>query len=408
MSTVVSNISVPSNSNLVRLPYQHSSFYAAKRFWVFYNDGEHNLYYKTSLDGVSWSSAIYVTHIIHASAGFDVYFDGIFIHFARNLTSVGVGYHGLRYRRGTPQSDGSITWSTTEQSVLDSSKAADDVSLSVDSAGYPWMCYARFNTRPQVIKSSENDGHWTMAPDFPHTFPHINYFPVALPQTGGKMCCLMYSVYTPHQIEFYPYNGTWGSKETATSSNVKTVSVNGYYGMLSATSIGDDIHLVFHSYPANNLVYVQRINGVWGSETIIESSKVAAKTSPIISHDSNGNLYIFWIYGDKIYYKRGDSSGNWDAEATELIDESINGLPSGSYQGINNQAYFQTYKGYMALTYLAYPSSPFDIKHKIVSSFLDSISDPTISSITANRLFSLRTTKRAFISQTKHYKIQNV
>ena len=51
-STVASGITT---STPPPVPHMRKSFYANGRYWVFYSDAT-NMVYKTSLDGVSWSS----------------------------------------------------------------------------------------------------------------------------------------------------------------------------------------------------------------------------------------------------------------------------------------------------------------------------------------------------------------
>jgi hypothetical protein len=136
-------------------PCQRKTFYANGRFWVFYSDGT-NMVYRTSTDGSTWSSA---TTVRAATNGyqFSVWFDGTYLHYAYAYSS------SIYYRRGTPNSDGTITWSATEQTVSTTYNNASYPMVSVDSNGYAWIGYRDTdgtNYYPYVIKSGNNDGTW--------------------------------------------------------------------------------------------------------------------------------------------------------------------------------------------------------------------------------------------------------
>jgi hypothetical protein len=88
-------------------PYQRLSFYANGRHWVFtVVDG--SLYWYHSVDGLTWTQGSYIA-TISFGRNFSVFFDGTYVHIAYSSES----YYGIiYYRRGIPNSDGTITWST--------------------------------------------------------------------------------------------------------------------------------------------------------------------------------------------------------------------------------------------------------------------------------------------------------
>ena len=144
--------------------FQRKCFYANGRFWVFYSDGT-NLVYCTSLDGMSWTSPT----TIRACAGgnhFSIWFDDTYLHYVYCSAS------SLYYRRGTPDSDGSISWSALEQTVSTEYDTAWYPSIAVDSSRYVWIGYRDYfspNYTPWVIKSGNNDGTWGTTPSgFPY------------------------------------------------------------------------------------------------------------------------------------------------------------------------------------------------------------------------------------------------
>jgi hypothetical protein len=102
---VTGNLVGTSNSaSATFAPFQRKTFYAKGRFWVFYASG-YSIYYSSSVDGVNWATPTFVEGLqYNYGESFDLHFDGTYVH----LTWI----YGneLRYKRGTPNSDGTITW----------------------------------------------------------------------------------------------------------------------------------------------------------------------------------------------------------------------------------------------------------------------------------------------------------
>jgi len=106
---MASTVGTSTANSATYAPFQRKSFYAAGRFWVFYSDGS-NMVYRTSTDSSSWSSATTVRACTYGFK-FSIWFDGTYLHYAYSDVSA------IYYRRETPNSDGTITWSAAEQTV---------------------------------------------------------------------------------------------------------------------------------------------------------------------------------------------------------------------------------------------------------------------------------------------------
>ena len=107
--------------------FQRKTFIAAGLYWVFYGNGS-KLCYRTSSDGSTWSSE----NQIESALGYyvDVLFDGTYVHYVNC-------YGGVYYRRGTPNSNGTITWSASEQTITGYSGISPlNATLCVDANGY--------------------------------------------------------------------------------------------------------------------------------------------------------------------------------------------------------------------------------------------------------------------------------
>jgi hypothetical protein len=112
-------VSSTTNISATMVNLQEKVFYAGGLYWVFWE--ENGLKYSTSSDGITWSTPTLIRSIDSPETGnFDIFFDGTYFHYA--VTSVVANTetrHFLYYRRGTPNSDGTITWSQPEQVAME-------------------------------------------------------------------------------------------------------------------------------------------------------------------------------------------------------------------------------------------------------------------------------------------------
>ena len=344
-ATQISSIVNQGVSPAVRLPNQGFGFYAAGRYWVFFLNTTYDFQFKTSTDNVNWSSATtiqnsatYINAAMH-----DVYFDSSNVHYIRNGVVNGSNYDFLYYRKGVPETNGTITWAAAEQTIIGGNpyNHANDISLTVDSSGYPWVGM-QYGTsagygNAYITKSNTNDGTWTTASGYPkllYSTPANNWLTKVVAQTGGKVYALLYSTTgvatgTPttyaYPIKGMAYNGTdWGSLVEVTASYLNNFKSGGYYGQFDATAIGDDIHLVFKAVTTNDIRYVKYTNGAWGVEEIlVPTSYTEMDSSPVIMKWNDTTLYMFWIKKPVIYYLI-NQGGIWDTTVkTFLTDLNI-------------------------------------------------------------------------------------
>lgn len=345
-------------------PCQRKSFYAAGRFWVFYGNGTY-MVYCTSTDGATWSSA---TTVKTGGAGFyfDVYFDGTYVHYA--FADGGAG-HDLIYRRGTPNSDGTITWSA-EQIAYDAvyvknvqQEYLNYPSVTTDSNGYPFISFTYYESvnavrLTYITKSSTNDGTWATASGFPMELSNVyTYISAVVRMTSGKVYAVWdtsISTLSQGPLKGKLWDGTsLGSEETVSIGNVQTL------GYFSALAIGDVVH-VFYLNSYYNLRWCKR------DDTWTDSALTAATTSttaPVVSADGN-NLYMFYAgypTANHIYYRKYDGS-NWGT-AVDLIDESTEVLTGND----KLTCYYNKYGNYIGLVYMTKTASPYNVKFAYLS-----------------------------------------
>jgi hypothetical protein len=307
----------------VRLPRQRCSFYANGRYWVFYGDySDYNVKFKTSTDGTSWSSATTAFSFPVVDAQWTVIFDGTYIHYGANISQQAQGnpHEGLKYRRGTPEIDGSITWSAAEQTAVANTTGCSDLSMAIDSLGNPWFGYAKDDLTPNVTASSTADGTWTTAAGFPHELDAVaKKFTIIEPLSNGQMYAVVYEwvdAGTDNPADGYFWNGSdWVSEGEITNESVEIASGStgeALVARIQATGDGGIVHLVYQSSDGD-LIYKQRSSsGSWSDEFVFEDQFVSPQSSPTITISSDG-VFICWdVPGySAVFIKHRDSSGNW-------------------------------------------------------------------------------------------------
>jgi len=341
-------------------PCVRKCFHANGRFWVFYSDGS-DMVYRTSTDGITWTDATIIGSCGHGY-GFSVWFDGTYLHYALCYPA-----DTPKYRRGEPNSDGSITWSASEQVFWQLSGYTSHIpSISVDSNGYPFIAFLRGKDGEyyfHVTKSSKNNGTWETSPGFPYQLQDVDDSTTQdasiIPLTDSKMY-VAYNYSTTIKGRLWD-GSSWGDEETASVSNINTACC------FSIVREGDDVHLVFTGGENQNVIYVKRTYGVgWGDEIVVHTrvAAVLIEITSILSIDGDGTLYCFWIDSpteNHIFYKKC-VDGVWDTDPTDLGDTG-----SGSLIYFGLTCYCGAYDGYIGLLYYKYNSSPYDVKHDHLS-----------------------------------------
>jgi len=299
-----------------------------------------------------------VRTILYGANYFAVWFNGTYVHYVYAYNSEPV------YRRGIPESDGSITWSTTSEETITTSLTQErETYISVDSDGYPWITLYAWNGthhNQYVYKSQYNNGSFSLDTGFPYKMVYgANYRASGVPLTNGKM----YFVYFIFNQEGSGklWNGTgWEDEETIGSATDDRIEQDEAY---SVTSVGDDVHVVFLKRDDYDIKYINRTYGSgWGSSTTLQSSTTITSYPALSIDKSTGNLYVFWASDNYIYYKKYDNSTtNWDSSSTTWIDESTEGL-TGNQRLIS---YHERYDSKLAVGYSTRSSSPYNIKHAV-------------------------------------------
>jgi len=360
--------------------YNQGEFFANGLFWVYYTDGKNEVF-KTSTDGLTWSSPT-VLRPNTSGSGFSGAFDGTYFYY-------GEGGSRIEYRRGVPNADGTITWSTPEQLVQQCGTevyGCDDVAIAVDTAGYVWIthstpysdcsaCLPSNPSYPYVTKDANNDGTWSTAAGFPVKLSKTGSGGTGMGDWGETLLPLSnQQVYVlfGHGPSYLNgtgsspilgklYNSVFGPQENATSS---PLFANMRYS--SAVTVGDNIYLAFLAPNSQtnmaDVKFVERTasSDTWTPEVTIWPS-LAFTNALALSKDSSGNLYLFWMgspTANHIYYmKYTAATGTWSQNPTDWITET-----QTISDNRNIMVYPEAYQGNLGVTYETGSAAPYTIR----------------------------------------------
>jgi len=343
------------NGNLS--PRQRKLFRYSGYFFNFWATGG-NWVYSSSTDGTSWSGPTTVS-LASSSNGWDVnlFYDvaNNKVHYCRYSSD-----YNLYYRRGTPQTNGTITWFGSGEAAVHTGTITnryDNPCICVDSGGHAWII-AKHNSSgsyyPEVFRNNNTDGTWSTTSGFPYRLDSNSssvWRYVIVPLTN-EMVYMIYS--DAPTISGILYNAGWGSVETDVCDYATSSDPDG----IAAVAIDDDVHFTYLRVTTNQVRYNQRVYGVgwYASDELIQNS-VTTYSSPVISKNTDtDDIYIFWTSApttNHIYYKKITSAGIIDTDPTDWVNDSTDTLTRND----KLIAYYQDYDGYIGVQWSAKSSS---------------------------------------------------
>lgn len=363
------------NDSPVLYPFQHKAFYANSLYWVFFADPL-GFYYRTSSNGVSWNAR----ETVRTGSGLDgtrlsVYFDGNYVH----IVYVVNNDMALYYRRGIPESTGTITWSQNEQLVESEDLGLFSPTITCDTNGYPWIGIFMATTEepigiPRVYKSMYNDGRFGCESPFPFTLKSTEtdnwiVLPVAL--NDGKVII----IYAAPSLQTF-YGRRWtgsamGDERSAPSGTCTTMSY-------SAAGLATQARFVWLSTEGSNPDTIQENifdynSDSWGNASPIETNTnyLSYNMGICLSKDED-IIYYFWISSKEVYFRRRI---NGILDQYPILWFTIPETMSHEYQ---ISIYDRSYEKFIGVTFGVEPQVPFIIKFNKL--LLPSIVDLTIDS----------------------------
>lgn len=224
-------------------PPARRTFYAQGRIWYigWWPSGTlGNIIYTSSTDGITWATPTDTG--LRCNRPPVAYYDGTYVHIAYQAYSSLY----LCYVRGTPNSDGTITFGTAQNAIASSSNYIP-TSIIVDSNGYPWIGYRYSsdgsNWYPYVVKSSKNDGTWTTASGFPYQFStYTGTWVVELvPLTSGKITAFY------ARTSSSPGFRTWTGSSWENERTISYATQTGNPLFFTAAAVGDTIYVAYYT-----------------------------------------------------------------------------------------------------------------------------------------------------------------
>lgn len=307
-------------------PPARRTFYAQGRIWYigWWPSGTlGNIFYTSSTDGITWATPTDTG--LRCNRPPVAYYDGTYVHIAYQAYES--GSTPLKYIRGTPNSDGTITFGTAQNAIATSSNYIP-TSIIADSNGYPWIGYRYSsdgtNWYPYVIKSSKNDGTWTTASGFPYqlsTYADISWMIELVPLTSGKVA----AIYTGISRSVYLKSWT-GSAWNAAVSPPYTYASPYSYPWVSAVAVGDIVYVAYPRQTASNptLVKYTYSSNSFSNVMDIESSSTSGNTAFLALVGTN---LIYWISTlDGTSYRIYDITANTLSSRTTASTEGTYAL----------------------------------------------------------------------------------
>jgi len=310
-----------SSGNFTEWSSMRKTFYAKGRYWVFYGKDGY-IYWKSSSDGSTWSAETLAwsdPYIMSVEGSFDVYYDSdnVALFFARGQ-GVPTGGHQYIFRKGTLNTDGTITWDTARylwSGYYDGHYPA----IGRGADGLWWVAFG-FNPSSMNfqyrIYSSPDGVTWTQRyyKDGIPTFNARYVTTFILPTSpDGKVYFIFIDYFSGLTTHPYLYSNKWdGASMTELPTHELTNPTQAL--ILKKNLMCGDIdgnnkmHIVWKG--ADGALYYKNYDGSnWSSETQLDSATVS---EPCISVDRNTNtIHVFWIKNNIIYHRKYVSS--WEA-----------------------------------------------------------------------------------------------
>lgn len=320
MTYTIGNVVNGTSTNTL-YSWQKHSFYAQGLFWQFWyyspNTSTRQVKYATSSDGITWSAETIVLTGLRRSAIFALWYDTTSNKLA---TTYIYSTTTCRYRQGTPNGDGTITWGSDVTVATGSLYNQPFPNVCIDSDGYPWVTYHIY---PNSYVKKANDVNGTSWGSASIVSTYGNNFGIKLlPLTNGKI--LIVGSIVGGQMISNLFNGsTWEGAIYAS-----TIISNGY--CWDAIADGDNAAMVFTNNNIN-VIFSKYTYGIgWGSEETISTTAHTSSAAAVILC-LNPNYYrIFWHGNDnsvKCINRINGSYLNEEIIATKNITYTINSFP---------------------------------------------------------------------------------
>lgn len=278
---------------------QQKIFEAVGRIWAFYTNN--NIVFRSSVDGgVTWSAeTTFLSGSNLSGRVISLCFGGGYVHTFYNDSAV------LKYKRGTPNADGSISWGSACEVYSDSGDALSFNSIVLDSDGYPCVVFENHTDGTiWLSRSSTKDGTWTTENGFPievadtdevalhtdwyKTYP-ASYWNIGLTALTNRKLYIAYS---------YEFGYVWGKlfDESLDADELTLEGATSEDGVWSISSYNDTVYVASCvSGQSDNNIKINTRTTSWGTpESIGTASKTYQENTVPVVRIFGGAPCIFW------------------------------------------------------------------------------------------------------------------
>jgi hypothetical protein len=278
--------------------YQHHSFYAEGRLWIFYmqDSPSYRIVYTSSADGITWKSAAAVIEYectygdgcSKNGSMFDLWYDYTDGNIDFCVVNTSDEDKPIYYRRGVPVSDGTITWNGTWQIAVagEAGNRFWTPVIAVNTSNNPAIAYtvtdgSNFNVNLSV--SSTANGSWTSTTDSPigncsNSSDHTLWGSI-IPVTNGNFSLTYLTGPTTDSLTLsHVYagvlDGNWSYYDRDFVSATDFAFANSYYYdtvHAATTNNSDDVFIVYTDDGAD-ILFNWRDNGsAWDHEVTVDT-----------------------------------------------------------------------------------------------------------------------------------------
>jgi hypothetical protein len=342
------SIAIPTNDgNRANDSYQRHMWYMKGLWWVFYVQDTtlgNGFYFRTTSNPLTaWSAATQI--ITLADPPFEefntgIWYDGTYLYYvACDGASAPYSTANVYFRRGTPQTNGTIVWSAAEQTLTGlygNDNFSGVVWVFTDSNGYSWAMNGRADaTHDGVLRNANTDGTWST--NLSHYCPAPGATRLgAVPLPAGGQVVMFWTDTSSHKHKFQLYNGSsWGTVVSGTGVDYDGIS-------FSAVTVGNQVHLTYVNTTGQiiYMIYDAPSNSILQESVIPGASPEAGSSNPPISTDGVGDTIIMWYSGSNCYATVRNPNGAYSTISQIYTGGSVGGR---SISGWDTSGGYATY-----------------------------------------------------------------
>jgi len=266
--------------------YRTQTFSAEGRRWVFFNNGNYIYYTSSSDGGFTWRV---LNSLYSNSLEWDLYFDGAYVH---AVYSKGDKGNPIYYRRGNPNSDGTIAWDTVKGVGYPGSERRFDCPQIITTANYVWVGVSRWNEAFDndliIYQSSNMDGGWTQVQSTVIKTDQLYPIKHKFAKLNNDRLYLVYETEDyDSELVGKLWNGVqWLSEEIIDNRDDSAFDVS-YWG--------NDVYVIYTNSSSLVNIVKRSLDGTWSSPINISYLDEMSHSVCLTRGEVNGTLFAIYV-----------------------------------------------------------------------------------------------------------------